>query len=385
MLLVLNTAAAGLDVPVVRVQRPHFPLAAPTLTLSLEAFEQCTAAGNVVGLNFTPRGQTSAPVGTCGVLCELSGCHEDAEEGSSVRVRAVAFSRYRVRDERTTAAGGALPVLEVEPWLDLEPEDDPVLRERFGLTERGNALAAMEMRAHLCALGVEQLLKWNGPQVAVSPAAGLLSEEEREEMRRAVHRFAPPEAGPSLPPDACPTSPLDGCALGADSHACMLERAFLLAAAEGPDEAEGGALSAEEAARFSSRRNELYSWALARTLDLSPADAQALLEGRSTAARLSLAESQMGATQAWLRTRLGLDNQSIIDVERTVLLADAAALDGASPLAARRGHSGGEDGHGGRPQRLQERRRAVGRALRGWLSAASDVGFRGEQQTSEEA
>ena len=51
------------------------------------------------------------------------------------------------------------------------------------------------------------------------------------------------------------------------------------------------------------------------------------------------------------------------DAEGTALPVDAAAPDGASPLAARRGQSGVEG--------LKERGRAVGRALRGWLSAAS--------------
>ena len=142
MLLVL-AATLGLDLPVLRLHRPYFPLAVPTLKLSRRALEQCTTAGNVVGLSFTPRGQTSAPNGTCGVLCELSGCDE-ADDDDCV-VRAVAFSRYRVCNECSAAGGNALPVFRVEPWLDLEPEDDPLLREHYGLTERGNALAAMEV------------------------------------------------------------------------------------------------------------------------------------------------------------------------------------------------------------------------------------------------
>ena len=55
------------------------------------------------------------------------------------------------------------------------------------------------------------------------------------------------------------------------------------------------------------RRAEIYSFALSRLHDLSPSEAQRMIEGRSTAARLLEAEAQLTSTKTWLGSRLGID------------------------------------------------------------------------------
>ena len=113
----------------------------------------------------------------------------------------------------------------------------------------------------------------------------------------AVLRFAPLAAERSQydpSPELC--DPDEACSVGDAHDLCMLERAFLLAShsqsAEGEmmeeedRETEVGARVAHSGlAAFACPRHELYSFALSRLRDLSPSDAQLLLEGRSTACR----------------------------------------------------------------------------------------------------
>ena len=101
--------------------------------------------------------------------------------------------------------------------------------------------------------------------------------------------------------------------------------------------------------RFATSRVELYSWALARTLDLPSAEAHAMLGGRSTAARLEQAEAKLRATEMWLRSRLGID--------RAGRAADATREDATRPR--------------------------VLSAVLGWLSGAADAGFDAEAAEDE--
>lgn len=98
-------------------------------------------------------------------------------------------------------------------------------------------------------------------------------------------------------------------------------------------------------------RQELYSFALARLFDISPAEAQPILAGRSGAARLSMAEENLGSTSVWLATRIGLGgglgagtdaaeaappaSQRLLYTGRVVPTAAAAYKVGTRPPASR--------------------------------------------------
>ena len=88
----------------------------------------------------------------------------------------------------------------------------------------------------------------------------------------------------------------------------------LVAATEEEDDAEeymvvagkAGERHAGELSDFGCSRSELYSFALTRLHDLSPEEVDALIAGRSTAARLAQAEAQLTSTRVWLGSKLGL-------------------------------------------------------------------------------
>ena len=79
-------------------------------------------------------------------------------------------------------------------------------------------------------------------------------------------------------------------------------RAYLHACA--PDE---GAGATDE---FACGRQELYSYAACRLFDVAPADAERLLSGRSSTARLLHAERELGSASVWLSHRMGLGDAS---------------------------------------------------------------------------
>lgn len=339
MLAVLSVSV-GLVVPVLPVARPYLPLATPTLALSRAVYDQIVehsrGGPQLVGLECALPGER-----TSGLLCEMSAAARE-DECAGVRVRLVGFSRYShlhtaaprpADDERPHGAsspdhidGTALPplaVAEVAPFHDLEPEDCEALRERYDLTSRRPALAALEKRVHLAFQQSEQLLAWL-PAYAASATMAVLGDDDHAERNSAVRRFAPPSVGRASSerePDG-PGGVEEGCDVEAVSDECMLERAYLHASAWGsgergsderPAETKGtgagvsaGHSALEGPAAFTCSRAELHSFALARSLDLTHSEAGELLAGRSTLLRLELAAVHLERTNKWLMTRGGL-------------------------------------------------------------------------------
>jgi len=201
-------------------------------------------------------------------------------------------------------------VLDVEPYTDVEPEEDSVLQEMFGESERQAALATMEFRTHLTFQNVDQMISWSGGTVASSAASAVLDKTRRNELHHAVHRFAPLAAEraawyvPECDLDsACHEEDL--CSVGAAADICMLERAYLHACIEG-ETPETATDETSSLAALACPRHELYSFAVSRLRDLSPAEVQHLLEVQSTAVRLRAAEIDLFVTRAWLARKLGL-------------------------------------------------------------------------------
>lgn len=328
-LLFLASSVFGLRLPTIRVSRPYLPLDTLTLNIQRAAFDQLRASNSMlIGVIHTPPGESA--VGKCGVICEIG--HSPVLTEEDAIVHAVAFARYKVCDcdlARATALDQPLPVLNVQPWVDVEPEDDEELRARHDLTSRRSALASLEMRAHLLFLQVEQLIAWNGP-VAESATIAHMTPEERAEMYHTVHRFA-------HSPEERKDWEQDECDITSDSNVCMLERAYLTASnrvkASGSDsEAQSLAdFEAQNLAEFACDRRELYSFALARLHDFTADQAKLLMEGRSTASRLWMAEQQLGNTRSWLASRIGLGDlrKSTLEHEE----AEAAKVDDSPKLS----------------------------------------------------
>lgn len=330
----LPVVALGLRLPIIHTRASVLPLDRVHLQLDEDSYNELgvKATGrSLVGLLHTPRGETSAPEGTCGVICEIADAGSLAEDGLFV-VRADAFSRFRVRSSVDGFA--PVPIVDADPWVDSQPEDDERLRETHGLTERRTALSALELRCHLTYGNVKQLLEWNGPsKVGFSARLGLLEDSERAEVYRAVERFAPLSAETRAAADDEEFCPLD---YGDDDEedeegdeesraaweVCALERTYLHACVEPRCSYEDGSagptgrLDARDLTDFQMTRAELYSFALCRLHDFSPEDAAVLLEGRSTAARLASADEALLATRTWLGSRLGIDLQSTTPAAR---------------------------------------------------------------------
>ena len=370
--LFLNGA---LRVPMFYTRKVCLPL--DSVMLQLKEADRQSILGN------SPRGfvavlaeaERGVP-GAIGTLCEVSACDvvslpaagsSASDPSTPSAAKAVGFSRFRLTDKPAWTMDGenSLMLLDVEPFVDAEPEDDEALRQIYGLTARRPALQAIEMRSHLAFLSVEQvhyalrpcacfsldkqgahksyvmpfvcalplsrvrlsvlspcnvsqLLTWSGGTAAASATMARLSKADRDQNYAAVLRFAPLAAERSQydpSPELC--DPDEACSVGDAHDLCMLERAFLLAShsqsAEGEmmeeedRETEVGARVAHSGlAAFSCPRHELYSFALSRLRDLSPSDAQLLLEGRSTACRLQSAEAHLKTTRSWLAERLDL-------------------------------------------------------------------------------
>lgn len=367
-MLVLHSSMLSLTLPTLHTNRPHVPLDTVSLALSRSAYESL-GGRRWLGLLCTPPEGILVASNLCGVVCEVSECG-GVDDGAAVLLRAVAFGRYRIvgvggpQDgdgalavgvaQAVEAAQGvdgaqqmtaqALVPYEVEPWRDDAPEDDQWLRSMHGLEARNVALTARERRCHLLYRQVEQLLAWSGSGVAVSARAAQLSDADAEETNRAIHRFAPCAAErAAAAADGCAAD--DECTLAPEPHACLLERAYLHASA--PEAPVPGA-PPDPAAAFSVGRAELYSFALSRLFDLSPAEALGLLEGRSTAARLSGLEPKLGRTATWLESRLGLHEElGAADAHAGAPTDDenSGLLGMVGPLVRRLGRSsGGEDG-----------------------------------------
>ena len=70
----LLSAAAALRVPILLTPHTLLPLDKRYLTLSEDAYNELDDISNqgrcLVGLMRAPRGERSAPVGACGVLCQ---------------------------------------------------------------------------------------------------------------------------------------------------------------------------------------------------------------------------------------------------------------------------------------------------------------------------
>ena len=147
--------------------------------------------------------------GACGVLCEASDAGSVVEDGLYI-VRAIAFSRFRVRGSVDPFA--ALPVVDIDPVIDAQPEDDDALIGGVELTERRAAVSALEMRCHLLFGNVAQLLAWSGPYVTSSATLGQLAPSARAERFHACRRFAPIAAERfAAVPDECEL-PIDDAA-----------------------------------------------------------------------------------------------------------------------------------------------------------------------------
>lgn len=294
------TAAAALTLPVLRVPRAVMPLDTCTLTMQrhqLDKLHDSAAARGLVGVVAASEHAVDGAVGT---LCEFTRC--DAVVTDQVcAVRAVGFARFRVVSGGWHCDGrddAGLSSLDVVPHKDTAPED-------------GEALRALEMRAHLLFQAVEQLCSWSGGAVSISATSASLGPEGRRELGYAVRRFAPLAEHRLQPPDECALlnddpddDEGDACQLLA-SDICRLERAFLRAS-HGLVDDDGAEAASTGLAAFACERQELYSFAVSRLHDQSPAEAQALLDGRDTALRLHAAERELGATRTWLTSRLGL-------------------------------------------------------------------------------
>ena len=285
MLSSLLGAATGLTLPTLHTPRPYFPLDTISLTLTREAFEALGNGGGErrnLGLLCVPvegsdrggGGTDPDPAELCGVIAEISSCGL-ALDSDRVLVRGVAFARFRTRRRPGEAAARSLSsysvaaaspaelsTYEVEPWRDASPEE--------------GELEASERRCHLLFRQVEQLLQWAGDEVAVSGRAAVMGEEERAETHRAVHRFAPvrgERAAYKAAEDECARS--DECSVGGEADKCLLERAYLHGAVAHPAEASSHA--EVELAEYVCGRQELYSFALARLFDISPAEVHTAL------------------------------------------------------------------------------------------------------------
>ena len=324
---------------------------------------------SLLGLMHSPRGERSAQdSGLCGVLCEASDAGSLVEDGLYV-VRIQCFSRFRLKSPIDAFAPMPLfdvePLVDARPEDDAAFNAADVV-----LTDRRSVLNSLEMRCHLCFDNVAQLLSWHGPGVAPSSRVATLSPPQRAELFHAVRRFAPitPERLIATPDEcvihdeddeyevmvenveedemgaeakaALPVGILQDDPKQKDWDVCTLERAFLhacaepacvpkeevaaeaedaaiiglVAATEEEDDAEeymvvagkAGERHAGELSDFGCSRSELYSFALTRLHDLSPEEVDALIAGRSTAARLAQAEAQLTSTRVWLGSKLGL-------------------------------------------------------------------------------
>lgn len=310
------TAVIGLRLPVLHTSRPFVPLDTPQLTLDEDEWNELgvrSTGRTLVGLIHTPRHERSAPVGSCGVICEVSDAGS-IEDDELFVLKAVAFSRFRVRN--CVDAYSPVPIFDVDPLLDAQPEDDERLLTSHNLPERRTALSAIEMRCHLLFSNVVQLLRWSGPGVAsISASLAQLEPSAREELFRTVDRFAPvltdkltvPEADECAVPDDEETdeaTAVDVCDLERTYlHACVEPSCSYTSGGDGPT----GRLDARELGEFQPSRLELYSFATSRLHDYSPEDAIALVEGRSTAARLADTAKHLQTTSAWLSGMLGID------------------------------------------------------------------------------
>jgi len=340
MIAIVAAALLGLRLPLLHTPRPFVPLDSPQICLTEDEYRELhlhETGRCLLGLTHAPRGETSAPIGTCGVLCEATDAGSIEEEGLYI-VQAVAFSRFRVSSSLDGFA--PLPIAEVDPWTDAQPEDDAALRVT-AMAERRAAANAVEKRCHLAYRSVVTLLGWSR-SVASSAHLGQLPPTERKELFRAVERFAPPADGiVGDLPDECPVEHLfetddmeteatpdegattkaaaDGAVASVDATAastvCGLERTFLHACVEPASSYDVGGgptgrLDEAAMAEFRVQRSELYSFALCRLHDASPTEVQRVLEGRSTTARLLAAEDHLEATRSWLTNRLGIDERS---------------------------------------------------------------------------
>jgi hypothetical protein len=236
--------------------------------------------------------------GAVGTLCEITRCKAEITDHECA-VLAVAFSRFRV--VKASDQKDRVVVLEVEPHLDVEPEDDEFLRSRFSLTERRDVLGATELRTHLAFQNVEQMLKWSTDLAASSAKSAAY-----DDLHRPVHRFAPVAAERETwsHEDCFPSSALeddDMCPIDSPLNLCMLERAVLRSQPDG--EFQPNPTGTVE---YGPTRRELYSFAVTRMRDLSLAEMQQYLTIQSTAERLSAAEEDMKVSRSWLEKRLGM-------------------------------------------------------------------------------
>ena len=363
------TLHATIVTPIVIIRFPCLPLDTVMLKLTraqLDGLMGLSELRAIVGV--IAQSESATAEGAHGTLCEFSRCDAVLSDGICA-VRAVGFARYRTtRPLEVSSDRHHLILDEVEPLglRDLEPEDDELLRGRRGDEERRRALSALEIKPHLSFQNVVQMLNWDGGTTAASAKIGT---DGRAHLHHAVHRFAPLAVERAqYMAEACELLHEDeACRVGASSDVCMLERAYLLgsaaAVAEGLTRADTGADGTEEGgelgtaaipshadsaatvgandpetppsvteegvpnpetaggatasggvsdampslADFACPRHELYSFAVSRLRDLSPAESQAILEGRSTGARLSTSEAHLDAAPTWLSGRLGFD------------------------------------------------------------------------------
>lgn len=304
MVATLARVARALVIPVTKVGFAPLPLDILSLELPRVAVKQLALESQggprLLGL------VDGDPVpGARGVLCEVVVV--EAGEGETVRVRAHAFSRYEVSEDAREGAGPTrLCVCEVRPVVDVEPEDDALLREECDLLARRDAMARDELRVHLEFCRMEQLLSWTDERLSPGPST------EAEGV--AVHRFAP-RAAETLSievddDDDDAAAFADECRLDADSEACLLERSFLAASAVRDGSLQGR--TPEMLADFTASRRELYSFAVLRALGVSRGDSTRLVGGTSTAERLRVAERRLATTNQWLANRMSLGDLATV-------------------------------------------------------------------------
>ena len=370
LLALFAPLVAALRCPLIQTQRPYLPLDTALLRLDEDSWRQLdvTSTGrSLLGLMHSARRALRAGFGPVWRAREASDAGSLVEDGLYV-VRIQCFSRFRLKSPIDAFA--PMPLFDVEPLVDARPEDDAAfnaadvvltdlaLRPQLARDAlpsllrqcRAIALVARSRRGALIACG--------------NPLA-----PQRAELFHAVRRFAPitPERLIATP-DECVIHDEDDeyevmvenveeDEMGAEAKAALrwvssrtiqsrrigmyalLSAPFFMrapsrvctkgeVAAEAEDAAIIGLVAATEErtmprstwlwqarrasggagelSDFGCSRSELYSFALTRLHDLSPEEVDALIAGRSTAARLAQAEAQLTSTRVWLGSKLGL-------------------------------------------------------------------------------
>ena len=144
--------AAASRLAVVHARTACLPLEAATLKISRSDLNELLDPSQLRGIVGVVAASERGVSGACGTVCEFS-LHDAVIAGDECAVRAIGFARFR---SLGVAENSPLPIHEIEPILDAEPEDDELLREKYGLTDRRTQLLAMEMRTHLVFQNVEK-------------------------------------------------------------------------------------------------------------------------------------------------------------------------------------------------------------------------------------